>query len=166
MSDGTKELENQLTDVQSELRLLADRVELVELLGRYLRRFDSRQIDDGVLRSIFTDDVIIEMPGLTHTGFDGLLEFQEWMLSLWQQTLTCTTDHVVEIHGDEATLRGNLLAGHVHRDDDPGTHFHVGASLEADARRTNAGWRLTRFGVGRVWSQGDPATKPGATHPA
>jgi hypothetical protein len=66
----------------------------------------------------------------------------------------------VRVADDRASLQATLTATHVHRDDDPGDHLHVGGYVEAEARRAPDGWRFTRMRIRLVWTEGDPPTPP------
>jgi hypothetical protein len=135
---------------------LVDRVEIEELLDGYFFAFERRRFDEVWMRSTFTDDVVLEFPPGTHTGFEGLADFHERVAALWDRTLHHTTNHVFRFDGDRAELRAKLTATHVHRPDDPGAHLHIGGYVDGEAVRVGDGWRFRRLRLELVWTEGDP----------
>jgi len=63
-----------------------------------------------------------------------------------------STDLLVDVNGDEATLRTNHLAVHVRPDD----HFQAGVVHHFEAMRSPVGWRLTQARGHVAWTSGSP----------
>jgi hypothetical protein len=66
---------------------------------------------------------------------------------------------VIELDGDQAAVRVNVMAMHLWADGfgDPNAldkHFVGGVVIQASARRTANGWRLTNLRGRNVWRSG------------
>lgn len=137
-----------------------DRLEIDDLLNRYIYAIDERGPDEAQAKALFTDDVVQDFPPDVYTGIEHVAPVHAQFLAPWGPTLHRTTNHLIDVDGDRATVRAKFLAAHVHRDDDPGTVFHIGADLTADAVRTADGWRMSRIRLDVVWTEGDPPSAP------
>ena len=81
----------------------------------------------------------------------------------FQRTQHVTTNHLVDLDGDRASVRFNLIATHVHAEEvrqrlgeGPGAHFTVCDYYEGDTVRTGAGWRFRRQTLHVTWTEGTP----------
>jgi hypothetical protein len=146
------------------LRGLADRMDVRELVDRYLAGLDRARFDDAWARSIFTEDGRFEVPMGGHRGAAGMAGFTAAMMAKWRRTHHLAAGHLVELDGDRARVSGNLIATHLHPGPDPAPGappgaaeiFQVGDRFEGDAVRTDAGWRFERLAFELVWSRGAP----------
>ena len=96
-----------------------DRVEIIETLGRYARAAESR--DGETLATLFTEDAEVEVssrygqepyepPHIGIRGRDQIRDmFTKGAMPLGRGMHYLTTDHIVEIDGDEATLHAQFL---------------------------------------------------------
>jgi len=64
------------------------------------------------------------------------------------------TNLLIDLDGDRAKVRANLIATFVHRADAPGAHFDIGERYQFEAVRTPQGWLLSRVHVSPVWTSG------------
>jgi hypothetical protein len=151
------------------LRGLADRMDVQDLVGRYLAGLDEAKFDDAWARSIFTEDGRFEFSMGGHDGVPGMAKYTAAMMGKWRRTQHVAAGHLVEIDGDRARVRGNLIATHLHpyevapakppwaqamlRAPEP---FQVGDRFEGEAMRTDVGWRFARLEFEVVWSRGTP----------
>lgn len=140
----------------AELSRVRDRDAVHELLDRFFHGVDARRADPAFLRSVFVEAATVEFASGEYDGFDGLSEAIRTMLAPWKATLHALSGHLITLTEDTAHVSAVLRATHVHRDDDPGAHLHVGARVGAEAGRTADGWRLRRLAIGAVWTEGDP----------
>lgn len=148
-------------DPADVLRRLSDRVELCELVDRYLASLDEGVFDDAWARSLFTDDAELSYPVGSHRGTAGLVGFTADIMGRWQRTHHHGSNHLVSVAGDAASLRWNLLAVHVPVGAPPPPasvdHFYLGGKFTAEAVRTTDGWRFRRLQLRVVWTSGSPA---------
>lgn len=143
------------------LRGLTDRAEIGELLDRYLLDFDillDQPRDDDRYRRIFTEDLRLTFPVGGHRGVAGLAAFQRTAKSQWARTQHLSTNHVIDLDPDHdpdrARLRARLLVAHVHPDGGPPEPFTAGSHIDAQAVRTEQGWRLRELTIHLIWTTG------------
>jgi hypothetical protein len=81
----------------------------------------------------------------------------------FQRTQHVTTNHLVDLDVDRASVRFNLIATHVHAEEvrqrlgeGSGAHFTVGDYYEGDTVRTGAGWRFRHQTLHVTWTEGTP----------
>ena len=88
---------------------LADRVEILELLGRYAHAIDSG--DGEAYAGCFTDDGVIALrrSGLHVEGRDALVEFAREDHARSGAARHLTNSPIIEGDGDQATIRVYLL---------------------------------------------------------
>ncbi|WP_329136518.1 nuclear transport factor 2 family protein [Streptomyces sp. NBC_01476] len=135
----------------------ADAATVGGLLNRYLLALDSGVLDDAWAYGLFASDAVVSFPMSTYEGITGLAEWHRHSLAKFARTQHLNSPAVVECSGDEATLRANLVSTHVHHPgDERAALFVTGTSVTGRARRTPAGWRLTRLSFELIWSQGSP----------
>lgn len=146
----------------TQLAALVDRAQINELIDRYVASLDdcyvqeSSPFDDAWARSLFTDDVTVVFPVAEHKGVEGLADLHEAVMSKWQGTLHFSTNRLIQLEGDSATVRATLMGTHIHRPDDPGEPLFAAHVLEAEAVRGAEGWRFRRWVMRLVWRLGDP----------
>lgn len=160
MSSITKEIEL----AGERQRALIDVEEIRNLVDRYVTALDTADDgahDDAWYESLFTSDVELRFPIGGHDGVAGLSEFQRVAKAKWALTHHLSGNHVVEIDGDRADTRAQVLATHVHSDETaaaqgiaPGSLFQVGGYYTAEAVRTPTGWRLRWLHFHVVWTGG------------
>ncbi|MFK4070909.1 nuclear transport factor 2 family protein [Streptomyces sp. NPDC029674] len=148
--------------LRDQLRLLNDRLEVVQLCDRYVMHLDKDRSHDAWLETVFTDDVQLSFPFGQFQGIKGLAGFQEMARTTFARTHHLCANHVVDLQGDSARVRAHLMAVHVRESDEPAGHFDIGGHLEAETVRTERGWRIRRFTFDLVWQSGRaPAAKAG-----
>lgn len=137
--------------------------EVAALVARYLISLDDEKLDEDWARRLFTDDVCVEFPMNRHDGIEGVVEYHRRSLAAFARTQHLGSHAAVDVEGDRATLRANLIATHLHppaADGTDGGMFMAGTFLSGGARRTPDGWRLSRVRVRLVWSNGSPSASP------
>lgn len=141
------------SDRDQALQDMLDRAEVTELLSRRGRYGDEMRYDE--LRDVFTEDVVF----VSHDGatrIEGVETLREMLIGLstkysaFQHQITNT---IVELDGDRAKVRSNIVATHV-RADDPSAAWVVKGTYNDEAVRTPDGWRLARCQPQRVWEGG------------
>jgi SnoaL-like domain len=151
--------EAQPLDLARLVRSLSDRVDISELIDRYITAFDlltDEPRDDEWYLSVFTEDIRLVFPVGGHTGIDGLAEFNRAARAKWARTHHLSANHLVTLDGDRATVRAHLLVTHVPDIDETGHHLSTGSHFDATAVRTPAGWRLREIVFTLVWISGQP----------
>ena len=138
----------------------ADRFAITELIAKYFQLVDDKDFAAEQLRAIFTDGATLRRPNASVvSGPAEIAESNQKSFSRFRATQHLPSGYVIEIAGDEATIRANVMAMHLWADGcgDPNgleRHFVGGVVLRASARRTTEGWRLTNLGGYNVWRGG------------
>lgn len=156
-------LENKTpADLHRNITDLFDRIAIIDLISRVGLTLDEKRFDD--LRSIFTDDVFVKFgfPGAEPIdNIAALAERGRRSQGRFARAHHLFTDHLIELSGDKAKVRANLLGFHVHRNDRPGSHFDIGERYRFEMARTPNGWRISCMITEPVWTAGDdPAPLP------
>jgi hypothetical protein len=154
---------DELAALHREVRALTDRAAISALVDQYMIALDTadeRGLDDAWYGSIFTGDVLLDFPIGGYAGLSGLAEHQVKAKRKWARTHHLSGNHIIALDGDRATVRAQIVATHVnHGAARPEALFDIGGHYEADAVRTDAGWRLCRLAFHLGWSAGElPAT--------
>ncbi|HET6358282.1 nuclear transport factor 2 family protein [Streptomyces sp.] len=136
--------------------------EIGSLLDRYLVGLDDEKLDDDWAKRLFTDDAVVEFPMSRHEGIDGLAAYHRSALAAFERTQHLGSPAVVELDGERARLRANLISTHVHLPDQalPDGElpplFATGTFVTGEARRTSEGWRLSLLSFRLIWATGNP----------
>jgi hypothetical protein len=131
-----------MTD-SSDLRSLADRLAIQDLLARYSTAIDSKNF--ALLAEVFTEDGVGDYTA--SGGIRGTLpEIQEWLsgaLSIFSVVQHLVTNVTVDLRGDEATSECYLFnpLGYP-RDDGTIEMLYCGGSYRDELVRTEKGWRI------------------------
>ena len=142
---------------------LLDRAEISELVQRYVVGLDTAERSEQDLqwyRRIFTDDVELAFPIGTRTGLGGLPAFQRRARLTWLVTHHVSADHVIDLDGDRATARVQLLGTHVAHGTAPTARlqdedrFDMGGYYDITTIRRPEGWRISRLRFVVVWTSG------------
>jgi hypothetical protein len=144
---------DQITEL--ELQRLLDRDRIMALMNRYFATVDDASgLDAGWARSIFSEDVRVEHRGFTLEGLEDLAVGNRFVRDGWDRTFHVSTNAQVELDGDRAHLRAQLLAIHVHPESTPQEPYIIANVFEADVLRTLDGWRFQTLNLRPVWSTG------------
>ncbi|WP_028936328.1 nuclear transport factor 2 family protein [Pseudonocardia spinosispora] len=133
---------------------LADRAELIELLGRYADIADLKEFSE-LPGLVFTDPLtldfesVIGMPPMT-VPLSDYVEVLRGSFAPYTATHHAITGHVIELDGDRATIHAHVRAEHWVPDelagDGPRCWLVVGF-YDNTAVRTAEGWRLDRVAL-------------------
>jgi 3-phenylpropionate/cinnamic acid dioxygenase small subunit len=129
---------------------LLDRNEVTDLVYRLGVALDEGRFDD--MRSIFTEDASASTPGGSVAGIDALIAQARRNHGPEQRNQHVTTNLLIDLDGDRATIRANLVVNFVRDGAEP--FFTLGEVYRFDARRTPDGWRLSRVESTPVWATG------------
>lgn len=117
-----------------------DRLDIIELIHRYAAVIDLKRYDD--VPSVFADDAVCNYESMrAWVGDDfeprGAADIRRWLEQYTghRQSMHLMHNHVVELRGDEATMRC-----YMHN-----TNSSIVGIYYLEARREPAGWRLTRL---------------------
>ncbi len=149
-----------ITTAQATLEWLADRARISDLLYSFASALDTknwREYTDN-----YADGGYIELPDpISSTGAmfslhkEQMMELLPKSLGRYRGTHHISSNHQIDIAGDEATSRSYLQAVHVK--DDPTDHWSAGGWYDCRYRRTTAGWKFTHVKLHSVWMSGQIA---------
>ena len=138
------------------LEQLLDRQDIADLVTALGRCLDERDFEG--LRDLFTADASATTPGGTSTGHDALVEQARRRHSSDQGIQHVITNLLIELDGDQARVRANLLVSFAKTGPVDPQPFLLGEVYRFELRRTDAGWRFTRLGSKPVWTLNRPST--------
>ena len=147
-------MEERLVDV-------LEKAQISDLLIHYFRAIDEKQLDKEIVEATFTVDAqIIKPNGAVSVGHDSILDGQIKSFMRFQATQHTTSDFIIELDNNNATIRTNLTAMHVWADieENPelkGKHFHAGGVLLTKAIKTDNKWRISEWIFRNVWRTGE-----------
>ena len=153
-----------MTDTSADttrLELLADRLEIQDVLSRYAWSIDSKQFDG--LDDVFTPDAHID-----YTSAGGIKgkypEVKKWLsdvLPHFPAYQHLVTNHDIRIDGDTATSRCAFYnpMGMASADGQT-SYFFCGGNYVDKLVRTDAGWRITERIEQTVWMDGNTPDAP------
>jgi hypothetical protein len=141
---------------------MTDRSEISELIDRYVVGLDTADADgrdDAWYARIFTADARLTFPIGERTGTAGLAAFQRDAKLAWQDTLHVSGNHVIDVDGDKAQARAQIIGTHVSRGVDPFRvapehRLDMGGYYDIEAVRTGGGWRISALRFVLVWTAG------------
>jgi SnoaL-like domain len=154
----------QSTYLEDQIGQLGDRQAITELIAQLGVMLDEKRFDEA--RSILTDDVTAQTPGGSSHG-------REAVTAQAQRSHTVGTQHVItdvliELDGDTAEVRANLIATFapdrpdsrlvINGVEQSDPYLTVGARYRFGAVRTEDGWRLARIENEPLWSS-QPRTR-------
>jgi hypothetical protein len=135
------------------LQELADRADLADLLARQGQWLDEQRFDDA--GSIFTEDATIRTQSGQSQGLQALTAQARRVHASFAATQHVTSGVLIDIDGDRATVRANLIATFVRDAAAPEPAAAAGERYRFEAIRTPRGWRFSRLEVTPVWRSGD-----------
>jgi len=138
------------------LEQLLDRQDITDLVSGLGRCLDERDFEG--LRDLFTDDADVTTPGGTATGHDALVEQARRRHSSDQGIQHVITNLLIDLDGDRAQVRANLLVSFARTGPNDAQPFLLGEVYRFELRRTAEGWRFTRLGSTPVWTLNRPST--------
>ncbi|WP_243791895.1 nuclear transport factor 2 family protein [Saccharopolyspora gloriosae] len=155
MDELPRTARDHLAALDERLRAIADRVELVDLTGRYFCLLDEQEFPAGWADSVFTADACLEFPGRLCGDRGTIAEFLRGDAERYDRTQRIGADHLVTVRGDTASLCWNSIETGARPAGDEDRYRTIGGRYRAEAARTPGGWRLTHLFLRLIWSTSD-----------
>ena len=135
-------------------RTVADRLAIADLMALYCTALDSK--DWRLLEQVFTPDAVCDYgaTGVPH-GLDEITETVSRTLAPTDATQHLLGNVTAEVTGDTAVASAYLQAQHVRAGAEGGDTYLIGGRYDDELARTDAGWRITRRTLTRMWSTGN-----------
>ncbi|WP_110944186.1 nuclear transport factor 2 family protein [Streptomyces niger] len=150
-----------------------DQGEIALLVSRFFRALDAREFAAGWARAYVTDDIRTVTPIGLAEGADAVRHTEE-AIRRFARTQHVSADVLVDVDAASgtATASWNAHMTHVHHPATlerrgPGADplFTVGGRYDAELRRTDEGWRISRMSVEALWTTGQPPLLPEGVEP-
>jgi hypothetical protein len=137
------------------LQQISDLLEITQLLFRYARAIDTRDLD--LLDAIFTPDAHVHynVPGGVALPYREMKRWLGEVLPRHQVTQHAMSNPLVELDGDRATATTYLTAAHVQEGRDGRRHYILQHGVYLDSlARTEGGWRITQRRLDNLHTEG------------
>ena len=142
--------------MDAQLKALVDRAEIENLLARYAAALDGH--DWELLATCFTTDAKYRFPHAGDVvGVEAIADVCRASLVPLDASQHLIGSPHVEVDGDRARSRCSFQAQHVRRGAEGGRNYVVAGTYVDELCRTDAGWRIERRELQRVWTDGNPA---------
>lgn len=143
----------------NRMDVVADKMELLEVVHRYCRAIDRRDID--LLRTVYHPDAI-DLHGSYYEGpVEGFFEVVPRDLEPFAITSHMITNALFVVDGDKAEGESWHLANHVTKEDPPRHLWACGRYLDRFERRDGV-WRIIHRTCVLDWSNVEGSMDPGA----
>jgi hypothetical protein len=136
---------------------LSDREQIVDLMTNYARAIDTGDWDR--LRSVFLPEGSIHMAGsdpVSPFQNEGVKFFQDWAKTV-DVSQHMTAGHSIDVDGDAASVRVNVLGVGVNNSWEGGNTVLVGGVQTLTMKRTADGWRIETLAFTPSWTAGNLA---------
>jgi hypothetical protein len=134
---------------------VTDRSQVTDLIHLLAIALDEHRYDD--VGRLFAVDGSVWTPGGTAQGRAAVAEQARRSHSGYARTQHRMANVLVDLAGDEATLRADAVARFIGPDTDrPAPIRTVGAVYRCRALRTDEGWRFMTVEIERVWEVDGP----------
>jgi hypothetical protein len=147
---------------EPDLRSLADRIEIQDLLTRYATAIDTGEWD--LLDEVFTPDATLDYTtsGGIKGGFEDIKRWLAEVLPMFTVRQHLVTNHHITVDGDRATSESYLFNPMVLPVKDSERVVMVGAGYRDQLIRTPNGWRIADRLELHGWSHNWPGAKDGS----
>ncbi|HKA84401.1 MAG TPA: nuclear transport factor 2 family protein [Acidimicrobiales bacterium] len=148
-----------LAGASPALAQLVERDEITRLVYRL-----GACLDEGLfegMRDLFVDDAVASTPGGVAEGIDALIAQASRNHPADAAIQHLITNVLVDLEGDRATVRANLLVTFGRPDPDADAPSALAEVYNFVARRSSSGWRLARVAVRPVWASHVPLVPVG-----
>jgi ketosteroid isomerase-like protein len=145
---------------QAEVSHWLDNARIIRVVGSYFRALDEKHFDGSRFRQILAPDARVIRPnGAAVVGPENIADSHARSFARFEATQHLLAGHDVDIDGDTAAVRANLVAIHIWKDRPAGASmldrsFTAGGVITAALARTPDGWRITRTENDVIWRTG------------
>jgi 3-phenylpropionate/cinnamic acid dioxygenase small subunit len=153
MTPGYKSLQ---TGTEAGWSSLLDRLRIEDQLSILGRCLDERDFDG--LRKLFTRDATVTTPGGTAVGHDELVDQARRRHSLDDGIQHVITNTLIELDGDRASVRANLLVSFARAGAADPKPFLLGEVYQFELQRLGEDWRIATLRSTPVWSVNRPTS--------
>jgi ketosteroid isomerase-like protein len=148
------------TTRQAEVNTWLDEALIIRVVNTFFRALDEKHFDDSYLGQILAADVQMIRPnGAATVGRANIAESFARSFTRFEATQHLLTGHDVDVNGDTAAVRANLVAIHIWNDRPVEASmldrsFTAGGVITAALRRSPDGWRISKAEMRVIWRTG------------
>lgn len=148
------------TTRQAEVKPWLDEALIIRVVNTFFRALDEKHFDYSYLGQILAADVQMIRPNSAATvGPANIADSLARSFSRFEATQHLLTGHDVDVDGDTAAVRANLVAIHIWNDRPVEASmldrsFTAGGVINAVLRRSPDGWRISRTEMRVIWRTG------------
>jgi hypothetical protein len=145
---------------QAEVDRWLDEARIIRVINRYFRALDEKQFDESYFRQILASDARVIRPnGAATVGPASIADSHARSFARFEATQHLLTGHDVDVDGDTAVVRANLVAIHIWNDRPVEASmldrsFTAGGVITATLRRFTDGWRISELENHVIWRIG------------
>lgn len=140
-------------DVEARLAALEDRQAVSDLMLAFGAALDAKDWD--AYAGLFLEDGKFTIEGQARHGREEIVSGPRRDLDRYAALQHYSTNHKVELAGDEATASHYLIAIHVHDAGEMAVHGDAGGRYDCRCVRTADGWRFAEVELTVLWRAGE-----------
>jgi hypothetical protein len=139
---------------------LIDRAAVTSVVNSYFRALDEKNLKAQHFASIFTAEAKVTRPnGASLIGPTEISESHEKSFARFEGSQHLLTGHDISIHGNEATVRANLVAMHMWQGaktnaNNPENFFIAGGIIHSELVQTDGQWTISQLRNDVIWRAG------------
>jgi hypothetical protein len=143
---------------EAMLKKILDRMEISDTVIRYATGVDMR--DWETYRSCFTDEIEIDFSSWSK-DLSSRLKADDWVdmvrktLTGFEATQHISSNHVIELNGDEATCTSYVQAQHYLPNNQGHNAYTLGGYYTNHLLRTPGGWKISKCKLTVTWTDGN-----------
>lgn len=147
------------TGGQVELNRWLDEALIIRVVNTFFRALDEKHFDSYFRQILAADAQVIRPNGAATVGPANIADSLTRSLTRFEATQHLLTGHDVDVDGDTAAVRANLVAIHIWNDRPVEASmldrsFTAGGVITAALRRFPDGWRISKTEMRVIWRTG------------
>jgi len=142
----------------SDVSRLSDSQEIAQLTAKLGATLDEKRPED--LRQVFAPDVQFQFGDNLVSGVGEIVKRGQMLAGKFARVHHVITNVIVDLDGDSARVRAQLVATHGYWDDRPDLHFDSGGIYRFEVTRLAEGWRISKASLQNVWTNGSWEAPP------
>jgi hypothetical protein len=145
---------------QTEVNRWLDNARIIRVVNWYFRALDEKHFDESYFRQILASDARMIRPnGAATVGPASIVDSHARSFTRFEATQHLLTGHDVDVDGNTAAVRANLVAIHIWNDRPVEASmldrsFTAGGVITAALGRTSDGWLISELENHVIWRTG------------
>lgn len=145
---------------RAEVNRWLDDARIIRVVNTYFRALDEKQFGESCFGQILASDARVIRPnGAATVGPANIADSHARSFARFEATQHLLTGHDVDVDGDTAVVRANLVAIHIWNDRPVEASmldrsFTAGGVITATLRRFTDGWRISELETQVIWRTG------------